>query len=84
MQNRRTHIYEAVINRMVRQALEAKESAFRLEHENDTDEQLLTCLVDEARRLHHTPWPREIVGGTLILERFGTWEHAVTAAGLPL
>lgn len=82
MKDRRTHIYEAVINRMVRQALEAKESEFALNHANDTDAQLLDYLVDEARRLHHTPWPREIVGGKLLLERFGTWEHAISSAGL--
>ena len=36
-----------------------------------------------AIRLHHTPWPGEIVGGKLILERIGSWERAVMLAKLP-
>ena len=33
--------------------------------------------------LHHVPWPGEILGGTVIAERFGSWESALAAAGLP-
>ena len=36
-----------------------------------------------AMQLHHTPWPGEILGGRLILERTGSWERAVMLAKLP-
>ena len=79
----RQNIYEAVIRRMVQQALEQQEQEFRGQHKEDTDQELLMYLRACAIRLHHTPWPGEIVGGKLILERIGSWERAVMLAKLP-
>ena len=79
----RQNIYEATIRRMVQQALEQQEQEFRELHKNDTDRELLMYLRESAIRLHHTPWPGEIVGGKLILERIGSWERAVLLAKLP-
>ena len=79
----RNNIYEATIRRMVNAALEAQEQAFRQEHGSDTGEQLLAYLRECAHRLGHTPWPREIVGGCMIEERFGTWQDALAKANLP-
>ena len=79
----RQNIYEATIRRMVQQALEDQEQEFRQLHENDTDRELLLYLRGCAIRLHRTPWPGEIVGGRLILERIGSWERAVMLAKLP-
>lgn len=79
---RRNAIYDSVINRMVREALEAKEAGFNQRHANDSDEELLAYLRRCAIQLRHTPWPREIAGGKLLLERFGTWENAVQQANL--
>ena len=79
----RQNIYEATIRRMVREALDAQEETFREEHAADTDQQLLLYLRSNAFRLHHTPWPGEIVGGTYIEQRFGTWRQAVALAKLP-
>ena len=79
----RHNIYEATIRRMVQQALEQQEQEFREQHKEDTDQELLMYLRACAIRLHHTPWPGEIVGGKLILERIGSWERAVMLAKLP-
>ena len=79
----RQNIYEATIRRMVQQALEDQEQEFREQHEKNTDQELLMYLRSCAIRLHHTPWPGEIVGGRLILERIGSWERAVMLAKLP-
>ena len=83
MGNRRNDIYDAVINRMVREALEARENEFAEKHGSDSDEALLDYLRRCALRLHHTPWPKEIVGGELIRARFGSWENALREAKLP-
>lgn len=79
----RQNIYEGAIRKMVTQALEAKEEAFRKEHGEDTDGQLIAYLRQCAEELQRTPWPGEILGGTVIAERFGSWEKALMAANLP-
>ena len=79
----RNQIYEAVIHRMVVQSLAEEEKKFGEEHSPDSDEMLLDYLKQSAKQLQHTPWPKEIVGWQLILERFGTWQEAVQKAGLP-
>ena len=61
---------------MVQQALEEQEEMFREQHKSDTDAQLLQYLRAGALRLHHTPWPGEILGGSFIQERFGSWNRA--------
>ena len=80
----RQNIYEATIRRMVQEALEKQEQEFRQQHEQDTDAQLLAYLRAWAVRGRHTPWPGEIVGGSYIRQRFGTWERALALAKLPL
>ena len=80
----RHNIYEGAIRKMVTLALEAREEEFRKEHGSDTDAQLLAYLRLCAAKLNHTPWPEEILGGTVIAERFGSWEKALSAAGLAL
>ena len=80
----RKNIYEATIRRMVQESLAQQEQDFREQHVSDTDEQLLTYLRSWAIRLNHTPWPGEIVGGSFIQERFGTWNRALAMARLPM
>lgn len=79
----RKHIYEVVIRKMVTEALHEKEMQFAAQHEQDTDEQLLSYLWKCAAELRHSPHPKEIVGWKYILERFGTWEIALRRARLP-
>ena len=79
----RNNIYDATIKRMVNQALEAQEQEFARNRSGDSDEQLLDYLQFCAKALGHTPWPREIVGGSMIEARFGSWEIALAEAKLP-
>ena len=79
----RNNIYEATIKRMVNEALEAQEQEFAQNRGGDSDEQLLAYLQFCTQLLGHTPWPREIVGGSLIEDRFGTWQTALIKAKLP-
>ena len=80
---RRNNIYDAVIRRMVSEALEAQEQEFAERCVNDSDEQLIAYLRSCAQCLGHTPWRREIAGGELIEQRFGSWEKAIQRANLP-
>ena len=79
----RNNIYEATIKRMVNEALEAQEQEFAQNRGSDSDEQLLAYLQFCTQLLGHTPWPREIVGGSMIEDRFGTWQTALIKAKLP-
>ena len=79
----RNNIYEATIRRMVTQALDLQEQQFRDTHREDTDEQLLAYVCQWAALLGHTPWPREIVGGEFVEQRFGSWKAVVSKAKLP-
>ena len=68
-----------------------KEKAARLErdaqwgaeHENLTNEELLSYLRDCAESLGHAPYSYEVVGGRYISERLGSWAIALYRAGLP-
>lgn len=79
----RHNIYRATIRRMVSEVLELQEQEFRKEHASDTNEQLLSYLMRCASDLQHSPWPGEIVGGSVIEERFGTWKQALLLVRLP-
>ena len=79
----RNNIYDATIKRMVNETLEAQEQEFAQNRGGDSDEQMLAYLQFCAELLGHTPWPREIVGGSLIENRFGSWEKALAKAKLP-
>ena len=79
----RSNIYDATIKRMVNEALEAQEQEFAILRSSDSDEQLLDYLRFCAQLLGHTPWPREIVGGSLIEKRLGSWDMALAKANLP-
>ena len=79
----RHNIYDAVIRKMVDQALEEQEHLFRKDHEPDTDGQLLAYLKNAALQMGHTPWPGEITGGAYIEQRFGSWNQALYLAKLP-
>ena len=80
----RNDIYEAVIRKMVNQALEEQEECFEEIHGKDTDEALILYLQDSARELGYSPRYKEIIGWKLICERFGSWGAAIEKAGLHL
>ena len=79
----RQNIYNAVIRKMVTEALGQEEQEFRTVHQCDSDAELLQYLRSCAQQLHHTPWPREIIGGSFLVERFGSWKRALILAKLP-
>lgn len=83
MKPSRQDIYNSVINRMVRESLEAKHNAFAQEHAQDTDQQLIVYIRNCARQLGHAPHQKEIIGWPMITTRFGTWGDALRAAKLP-
>lgn len=68
---------------MVNEALDAQEQEFAQNSGGGSDEQLLAYLQFCAELLGHTPWSREIIGGRLIENRFGSWEEALVKAKLP-
>ena len=83
MKPSRQDIYNSVINRMVRESLEAKHNAFAEAHGQDTDLQLIAYIRSCALQLGHTPHQKEVIGWPFITERFGTWGDALKAAKLP-
>ena len=78
----RNDIYEAVIRKMVNQALEEQEERFEEIHGKDTDEALILYLQDGARELGYSPRYKEIIGWRLLEQRFGGWNEALQKAGL--
>lgn len=78
----RNDIYEAVIRKMVNQALEAQENTFEQDHALDTDEDLLDYLRMRAADLGYSPRYKEIIGWNFIEQRFGSWSTALQKAGL--
>lgn len=64
-------------------ALEARDAAFAAQYAEAPLSELAGYLLRQAQALRHTPAPTEIDGGEFIAQRFGSWERAVMAAGLP-
>lgn len=61
-----------------------RDREWAIEHETDTDAELLCYLRDCAEALGHTPVRREVLGSTYIGQRFGNWGVALHYAQLPL
>ena len=78
----RNEIYDAVIRKMVQQALEAQEQDFSSRHDADSDEQLIQYIKEQTEILGYTPRYKEVIGWQLIEQRFVSWEEALKKAGL--
>lgn len=78
----RNDIYEAVIRKMVNQALEEQENTFEKDHSLDTDDALLQYLRSCADELGYSPRYKEIIGWKLMELRFESWTMALQKAGL--
>lgn len=78
----RNDIYEAVIRKMVTQALEEQETIFEQNHGQDTDEGLILYLRGCAQDLGYSPRYKEVIGWRLLEQRFGSWNEALQKAGL--
>ncbi len=64
-------------------ALAARDAEFAEKHADTPLAHLAQYVGNRAELLRHTPSPCEIDGGTFIEQRFGSWDNAMTAAGLP-
>ena len=78
----RNDIYEAVIRKMVTQALEEQETIFEQNHGQDTDEGLILYLRGCAQDLGYSPRYKEVIGWRLLEQRFGGWNAALQQAGI--
>ena len=76
--------FQAKVNARVREALAQKEAQFEIDHNHDTDEELLEYVCAFAKKLGRTPNASEIIGGQYIYRRFGRWENVVSRARLPV
>lgn len=65
-----------------REALHRQNLLFAKEHKEDTNEQLLQYVMAFAGELERTPDACELVGGSYIAQRFGSWDKVLEAAGL--
>lgn len=74
--------YNRMMYKRVKDALALKERKFGLEHCGDTDGQLLVYLRSCAFQIGRSPFPSEVIGHGLILERFGSWNRALDLAAL--
>lgn len=64
-------------------SLTARDAAFAENNTGVTRAALTQYLNVCAAALGHSPSPTEIDGGAFIEQRFGSWDNAMTAAGLP-
>lgn len=64
-------------------SLAARDAAFAENNAGVTRAALTQYLNVCAAALGHSPSPTEIDGGAFIEQRFGGWDNAMTAAGLP-
>jgi len=78
----RNDIYDAVIRKMVTQALEEQETEFERDHGRCSDEELIAYLQDRAKALGYAPRYKEVIGWRLAEQRFGSWNEALHRAGL--
>lgn len=74
---------EQQVDQRVNAVLRQKQEAFAQVHQEDTEEQLLDYVRQEAAKLRYTPDPRDLIGGPYIYKRFGNWERVVALCGLP-
>ncbi len=64
-------------------SLTARDAAFAENNAGVTRAALTQYLNVCSAALGHSPSPTEIDGGAFIEQRFGSWDNAMTAAGLP-
>ena len=80
--DRRSAIYDLVINKRTTESLQKKEHEFEDLHKSDSDKALLEYVLREALRLGHAPGEKEIVGWTFLISRFGSWDKVLSKASL--
>ena len=74
-------LHQQIVKR-TREALQAQDEAFAIEHETASDADLID-YVRHCVDASYTPAPCEVIGGAFIAQRFGNWFAALKAAGRP-
>ena len=69
--------FENILRRRTEQALDQTQAAFEEKHSLDSDEALISYVRSCADSLGHAPNVCEIIGGEMILRRFGSWEEVM-------
>lgn len=70
------------IHKWTHQIIVEQNSAFRIAHEKDTDEELRDFVRKQAAQLGFMPHPLEIQGGLYIRERLGDWDELALGLGI--
>lgn len=84
-EKREAHKREATLkNQTEAAAMIERDKVWAVEHESDSDDELLDYVRQCAAELGHTPKRHEVLGSTYIAERFGNWAVALTMAELRL
>ena len=74
--------FETMMDTRTRNAVRERRKAFETEHRDDSDEQLLRLMQERAESPGGELQSEEFLGNALVIERFGSWEQALAAAGL--
>ena len=74
-------LHQQIVKR-TREALQAQDETFTIEHETASDVDLID-YVHRCVDASYTSAPCEVVGGAYIAQRFGNWSAALKVAGLP-
>lgn len=74
--------FDRQVARRTEETLAARDAAFVARYETAPNAVLVQYLRFCAETLGRTPAPVEIDGSPLLMQRFGSWEEAVRAAGL--
>ena len=61
-----------------------RDALWSLDHTDDSDDMLLDYVRQCAEELGKSPRMRDVLGGTYISQRFGSWALVLTLAGLKL
>lgn len=64
-------------------ALNQKHSAFAQDHSHTSSAQLIAYVQSLARERGKTPYQQEVIGGSFLAYRFGSWENLLRLAELP-
>ncbi len=73
---------ENKVRARVQARLEESERAFLQAHRDDTDEELMEFIRDQASALERMPHPLELPGGLYLHKRLGDWDKLALALGM--
>ena len=84
MSNTRTgrDAFENILRKRTEEALAQKQREFKVLQQSDTDADLIEYLRRCAGEIGHVPNACEVIGGTYLHQRFGSWDRALRLAGL--